>query len=103
MLISFFKMKLFLLVPYFLSLFYLVDNSGIEISYPEGNQLLFYPKNQLINRLSFIHVVWTMDLQGPIHLLKNVTSDLEARFKTEIRKSTRPVKQFDLENNVSSV
>ena len=96
-------MRLLLLAAFFFTLILVVENSGIEISYPDGNQLLFYPKDQLINRLSFVHVVWTMDLQGPINLLKNVTTDLDSRFKAELRKSNKPIKKFDLENNVSSV
>ena len=95
-------MKSILLVHLLLLSCY-ADNAGIKISYPDGNQLLFYPKNQLVNRLSFAHVFWTMDLQGPLDLLKSVTAELEARSKVELRKYSRPIKQFDLEFNVSSV
>jgi len=81
----------------------LVREPEVEINYPTGNQLLFYSKGYLINRISFVHVYWSMDMQGPMNLLKNITSDLTDHLKSELSKFNKPIKSFDLKQGTSSV
>lgn len=96
-------MKSPVLVLLLLSLHCNARDPDIDIRYLDGNQLLFHSKGQLVNRISFVHVSWTMDLEAPLSFLKNVTLDLEARFRSEMFKSGRAIKQFDLGPNITSV
>ncbi len=79
------------------------DVSQVQTSYPEGNQILFDSKGYLVNKISFIHVKWTMDMEPALQLLVNITTDLEVRFKSEMAKSNIPVKKFTVKQNITSV
>lgn len=81
----------------------LIQEPEVEVSYPSGNQLLFYSKGFLINRISFVHVYWNMDMQGPMDLLKNITEDLVRQLKHELAKVNKPIKSFELKQGTSSI
>jgi len=44
-----------------------------------------------------------MDLRGPLSLLRNVTTDLEVRFRQEVQKSKIPIQKFIPLPNVTSI
>jgi len=98
-----FNMRLLFSLLCLLALSHGASNSGVQINYPEGNQILFDPKGYLINKITFVHVVWTYDLRGPLDLLTNITTDLENSFKAEMAKAHQPIKKIATEKDVTTV
>jgi hypothetical protein len=79
------------------------NDEDISISYPEGNQILFAEKGHIINKITFAHVTWTMDMRPPLDALMNITASLEHKFKSEMAKANRPVKTFTVAGNITTI